>query len=93
MSPGRLVLRVPVIAGFNDDDGNMQALADFMVSARVDEVNRLPFHRLGESKWRQLGTAYPWRERQAPAQVRLDALARIFSRQGLNCYLGSDTPF
>ncbi|WP_032115538.1 4-hydroxyphenylacetate decarboxylase activase [Candidatus Arsenophonus nilaparvatae] len=90
---GRLVLRVPMIAGINDTDDNMQALATFMKSAGVYEVNLLPFHRLGESKWQQLGKTYPGQHWQPPTDVELSAFELFFTQQRLACYIGSDTPF
>ncbi|EAA5258656.1 glycyl-radical enzyme activating protein [Salmonella enterica subsp. enterica] len=91
--PGRLVLRVPVIAGINDTNSNMQALAAFMESAGVYEVNLLPFHRLGESKWLQLGKAYPGQHWQPPTETRLSELEQFFTQEQLACYIGSETPF
>jgi len=91
--PGRLVLRVPVIAGFNDDEENMQKVADFMKLAGAQEINLLPFHRLGESKWRQTGKDYPAREWRAPDERKMAELAALFSDRGLHCYVGSETPF
>lgn len=91
--PGRLVLRVPIIAGVNDGDKNMRALATFMEHAGVYEVNLLPFHRLGESKWQQLGKIYPAREWHAPDTTKLSSLETFFTQQRLLCYVGSDTPF
>lgn len=91
--PGRLVLRVPVIAGINDTDDNIQALAAFMESAGVYEVNLLPFHRLGASKWQQLGKAYPAQHQQPPTDTRLAEIEQFFTQKRLACYIGSDTPF
>ncbi|WP_253377835.1 4-hydroxyphenylacetate decarboxylase activase [unidentified bacterial endosymbiont] len=90
---GRLVLRVPIIAGINDTDDNMHALARFMESVGIYEINLLPFHRLGESKWQQLGKAYPGREWRPPEEARLNELETFFTQRQLACYLGSDTPF
>lgn len=91
--PGRLVLRVPVIAGFNDSDENMQDLAEFMEHAGVYEVNLLPFHRMGESKWEQLGKTYPAKDWKPPTETRFLELESFFTRKKLVCYLGSDTSF
>lgn len=57
---GRLVLRSPVIEGFNDSKENMAAIAEFMHSVGLTEFNLLPFHRLGDSKWKSCGMVYPY---------------------------------
>lgn len=44
-------IRVPVIPGINDDNGNMEAAAWFLSSlAGVRKVDLLPYHRIGEPK-------------------------------------------
>jgi pyruvate formate lyase activating enzyme len=57
------------------------------------EINLLPFHRLGASKYEQLGLAYRYLEQAALAPETLEPLAHVYRKQGITCYLGSDTPF
>jgi pyruvate formate lyase activating enzyme len=91
--PGMLLVRIPVIEGFNDDEDNIRARADFLAQNGLEEVNLLPFHRLGDSKWQQLGMEYPYRDCGATAQGKMDSLAAIFEARGVKCYLGALTPF
>lgn len=44
--PGRIIIRVPIIAGYNDTAENAQATADFLTQAGLREINLLPFQRL-----------------------------------------------
>ncbi len=90
---GRLVIRVPVIPGFNDDRENLAATAAFMKRNGLDEVNLLPFHRLGSSKYTQLGLKYKYAGTDAPSAERMARAAAIFEAAGLRCSLGSQTPF
>jgi pyruvate formate lyase activating enzyme len=90
---GRLLLRMPVIPGFNDSLENAQATAAFMKHCSLSEINLLPFHRLGASKHEQLGTDYAFKDQPATTPEDLLALAAVYSERGLTCYLGSDTPF
>lgn len=48
--PGRLIIRTPLIEGYNDSTENLIAQAEFLNSIDLREINILPFHRLGESK-------------------------------------------
>jgi pyruvate formate lyase activating enzyme len=91
--PGRLVIRMPVIRGFNDDMENARAMAAFLQEIGHAEVNLLPFHRLGESKWRQLGEDYDFALDEATPEEVLGSIQEIFLDQGILCYVGSDTPF
>jgi pyruvate formate lyase activating enzyme len=91
--PGRLVLRTPIIEDFNDSPENMTATAGFMSSIGLREINLLPFHRLGDSKWQQLGKSYRYSSFQATDADRMLELQEIFENAGLICYIGSDTSF
>lgn len=89
----RLIPRVPVIPGFNDDDQNMQATARFLQQAGLAEVNLLPFHRLGASKYTQLSRQYEFAHTGSLTQNALLAMKAHFEAQAIRCYVGSDTPF
>ncbi len=91
--PGRLVLRMPLIAGYNDGRENQVRTADFMESLGLFEINLLPFHRLGESKWTQLGLRYPYAGQESMKEENLLALQAYYLERGIACYLGSETPF
>lgn len=91
--PGRLVLRSPVIEGFNDSKENMAAIAEFMHSVGLTEFNLLPFHRLGDSKWKSCGMVYPYSMYEATPPEKLEALQKVLLDLGIKAYVGSDTPF
>lgn len=91
--PGRLVLRMPVIPGFNDDLANAKAMAAFLHEIGQSEINLLPFHRLGASKYEQLGMTYEYAGQSAPSRESLESLASVYRQRGIACHLGADTPF
>jgi pyruvate formate lyase activating enzyme len=90
---GRLVMRVPVIPGFNDDTLNIQTTADFLSDLNIEEAHLVPFHRLGESKYRSLGMNYEAATCEPLSKASLLQLQRIFETRSLTCYIGHDTPF
>ncbi len=90
---GRLIIRVPVVPGYNDSRENLGATAAFMARIGLREVNLLPLHRLGQSKYEQLGLSCEYAEAPAPADEVLRSYREIFEDAGLTCYLGADTPF
>ena len=89
----RVLIRIPVVPGFNDSTANMSEAADFLRKIGQDEVNLLPFHRLAISKYEQLGLEYPYKDTQPPSYARLEAIRELFASRGVKCYLGDDTPF
>lgn len=88
--PGRLILRMPVIAGVNDSDANITALADFMDQLGLFEINILPFHRLGDSKYNQLGQVYEYSDEQATPPEVLDRIQDMFLDRGIACYVAEE---
>lgn len=91
--PGRLVLRMPVIQGFNDSEDNIAAIAEFMDRVGLAEINILPFHRLGASKWEQLGKDYAYKDYTPSPRERMEAIQGIFLRRRIACYIGNETVF
>ena len=90
---GRLIIRVPVVPGYNDTVENLQATAAFIARLKLKEVHLLPFHRLGNSKYDQLGLNYEYADMPSPSRDALWSHQRIFESAGLHCYVGSETPF
>ncbi|MEA4910092.1 MAG: 4-hydroxyphenylacetate decarboxylase activase [Chloroflexi bacterium] len=90
---GRLVLRIPVIENYNDTDENIEAVAAFMQRLGLFEINILPFHRLGDTKWTQLGKEYQFRDKISTPEEKLFHIQDIFLSKHIACYVGSDTPF
>ncbi len=67
--PLRIIIRVPVIPGCNDDASSLWRIAAFVDSLPGDpEVNLLPYHNLGEHKYEMLGLR--------PAYTRADSLEK-----------------
>lgn len=90
---GRLVIRIPIIPGYNDDDANITATAAYVNSIGLEEINILPFHRLGDSKWRQCGMVYPYRDAEPVPEEKMRHIQRLIQSQGITCYVGHETPF
>lgn len=90
---GVMLPRIPIIPGLNDQDDNVRRTAQFLVECELDAINLLPFHRLGESKYRQLGRRYEFEDVKPPSTEQMENLAGICRDEGLLCFVGWDTPF
>ena len=88
-----VVVRIPVIPGWNDSESNLRATARFVKECGLEVINLLPFHRLGESKWRQLGRACAYADMPGLAMNVLDPYAQWIREEGITCYTGWETPF
>jgi len=90
---GFIVPRIPIIPGCNDDVNNLRATAKFVKDIGLEVINILPFHRLGESKYRQLGREYSFIEQNSPSAEHMNNLKEIIQSEGIICFVGHDTPF
>jgi pyruvate formate lyase activating enzyme len=93
LESARTIVRMPVVPGYNDSDENVLAMAQFLRKIGKYEVNLLPFHRLGVSKYEQLGMDCVYKDTQAPSVEKMKQIEKIFEQKGISCYVGSDTPF
>ncbi|HWQ10145.1 MAG TPA: 4-hydroxyphenylacetate decarboxylase activase [Holophaga sp.] len=91
--PGRLVLRQPSIGGYNDSEEDALRVIDFMEAHGLYEINLLNFHPLGETKWNQLGKAYPHAGRKSVDKEHMHRIQQLYLQHNIACYLGEETPF
>lgn len=84
---------MPVIRDFNDNDENIIQTAEFMNSLGLFEINILPFHRLGDSKWNQLGKEYAYKSEEGTPQDKMDYIQDLFLDREIACYIGHETNF
>jgi len=87
----RLIFRLPLVPGFNDNTSNLNATANFIKGLGKKEVNILPFHGLGASKYELLGLNLPYND--LTPENDLKEAEKIFKAHDLQCYLGAETPF
>lgn len=90
---GRLVLRQPVISGYNDSEQNAKEVISFMEENGLYEMNLLKFHRLGQTKWEQLGKEYAYATGGEMTDEAMESLQRLYLDAGIACYVGHRTSF
>jgi len=90
---GRMIFRLPVVPGFNDDSGNISETARFILSTGRNEINILPLHHLGREKYSLTGKKYYTTDFILPSKEDLQNIASQFASLGITCFTGSDTPF
>lgn len=90
---GRLIIRIPVIPGFNNSDEIIEDYIDFFKDNNIQEINLLPLHHLGKEKYSKLGRDYSMDINISPAIKEMKQMAITFTNAGFNCYIDSNTPF
>jgi len=89
----RVIVRIPLIPGYNDATDNIQQIGAFLAELGLNEVNMLPFHRLGASKYERLGMVCECQDLLPPTTDSLKDVQRELERHALKVYTGSRTPF
>lgn len=79
-----VIIRIPVIPGFNSTVEDMQAIIKVLKSsqARIEAINLLPYHRLGRQKYEALGMQQPpvFKPETTPEQMQM--LMSVFEEAG-----------
>jgi len=84
----KIIIRVPVIPGFNDDEGNIRQICEFAMQLQVEEMHLLPFHRLGQTKYEQLFLEYLFKEGNSPAKEDMLKLKQLVEGYGIQAQIG-----
>lgn len=72
-----VVVRVPLIPGFNDTDANLNALGAFLKEHALFEAEIMPYHTLGLNKYAALGKTCAF---HADSPPRTEAAVEILKR-------------
>ena len=82
-----VILRIPLIVGVNCDEENLRRTAAFAAEHGAKEVHLLPYHRLGEVKYRRLGRTYLF-DGRTPDEAELHWAASLIEGYGLPVQIG-----
>ena len=85
-----LNIRVPLIPGFNANPHDLQKIAEFVenLEPAVHNLDILPYHTLGKSKYTALGRDYPWEGNNRLTDEKLDELLGPLRSSGLSVNVG-----
>ncbi len=84
-----ILIRIPVVPGVNADDESQRQVGAFMAALpRLEGVELLPYHRLGQDKYARLNRPAPLPETQPPTAEQLAEMAQRLAGFGLNVKIG-----
>jgi len=80
----KMWIRYVLVPGYTDDFGDVEKLADFVATLdSVERVEVLPFHKMGEQKWEELGFKYQLKEVSPPSPDLVQRVIGQFRERGL----------
>ena len=81
-------IRVPLVKGFNDDDGCVMALTRFLAPYREQKnfkgIDLLPYHKLGVYKYAQLDLEYLMSGDPVPTNADLARIERVMKEHNFS---------
>ena len=84
-----VVVRIPLIPGFNDGADAVLATARYVASlGSVQEIHLLPYHESGLEKYARLGRPYPLDSRHPHSPGELEAIAAAMKHHVPNVVIG-----
>lgn len=80
----RIILRIPVVPGFNDDAGNLQAIVDFASTLpHLESIELLPYRHSSRGKYAELGKTYRLPDSDLSPDAGLNLMLEQLHRHGI----------
>jgi len=77
-------IRFVLVPGLTDAEANVRGLAHFVAGLKnVERLEVLPFHKMGEYKWRALGLPYSLHEVMPPTPEQIERVVSLFRQEGI----------
>lgn len=80
----QVVIRIPLIPGFNTDAQSLNGLADICLNFPKLRVDLLPFHRLGSGKYKALDIEYAYKDVPSLSATESREMSLPFCERGLS---------
>lgn len=84
-----LIVRIPVIPGYNDSDENIASIAQFVHQLQGSpEIELLPYHKLGVTSYSTLFRDYSLSVVESPDADHMNALGELVKSYGVQVRIG-----
>ncbi|WP_269527116.1 pyruvate formate-lyase-activating protein [Coraliomargarita parva] len=78
-------IRFVLVPGLTDNERNIAGVAEFVATlSNVERMEILPFHKMGEDKYRQSGIPYRLTHTPTPTAGQIDRARNIFASFGID---------
>jgi pyruvate formate lyase activating enzyme len=84
-----VAVRIPLVSGINDDDQNIQMLAEYLHGLKnIKQINLLPYHRGGCEKYKRLRKEKLAKTFNSPSDERIEEIKKILTGSGFSVKKG-----
>lgn len=83
-----IIIRTPVVPGFNDTETDINDIAQHVAKLGINELNLLPYQNYGRYKYNLLGRDYPFKNDKILDKEDVNKLRTVVIKQGLKVKIG-----
>lgn len=85
-----MIIRIPVVPGYNDSDDNIIATVKFasQLGANLLRVELLPYHKFGSQTYGRIGREYELQHVEPPDDARMESLKKMAESCGIKVQIG-----
>lgn len=86
-----IMVRIPVIPGFNDNPEYLEQLKNFITSAKngsLKNISLLPFHKIGSSKYKRFNIPYRMENIELPDKDKMQKMKEFLIGTGIKVKIG-----
>lgn len=86
----RVVVRYPVVPGYNDDSDNIESLDEFLdrLNGSVNEIHLLPYHNIATGKYQRFHIESKLKTMKSMNEEELYPLKEYFEKKGYRVKIG-----
>ncbi len=81
-------IRLPLIPGVNDDEGNLDAMIASLSKTRFRRISILPYHKIASAKYQRLGLPERMTGVEPPTPERVEQIRAHFAAAGFDPHVG-----
>jgi len=85
-----VIIRIPIVPGYNDSRENISATAGFAarLGRNLKRIELLPYHKFGTQTYSRLGEEYKLKDVEPPSNEHMQKLKEIVESYGLEVQIG-----
>lgn len=84
----KINIRMPLVEGINSDDTHIKKIIEFLKGIRIWQINLLPYHNTGKSKYEKLGVEYKGDSYIPPDMERIEEIKSMFEKNNFLVKIG-----
>ncbi|MGD0696148.1 MAG: glycyl-radical enzyme activating protein [Terriglobia bacterium] len=84
----KVIVRIPIIPGVNDEDSDIAALSAFLSGLDLRRIDLLPYHRIGSDKYNRLHLRYEVEDIIPPTAEHTETISARLCREGFSVRVG-----